>query len=263
MLSVLRVEWLKLKSYKPFWVINLLYPLTFVGMMLIVLRVYTLFQSQKALTDMAFASPPFEFPGIWQSVTYTAGFFHFIPCLLILLNVTNEFQFRTHRQNLMDGWSRLEFLGAKALVALGASCITLVWVALVGLIVGANQGGTLSMAGTHYLGYFFVQSLLYSSLALWLGFFLRRGLLSLAAFLFYSNLLEKILAAVVSSQVDHVAYFAPLASVNQLIPVPMLPQVASKLNEGMPSAHTLMLAGAGWIVFFLGTCWLRFRKEDL
>jgi len=263
MLNILRVEWLKLKGYKPFWVINLLYPLTFVGMMLIVLRVYALFNSKKALTDMAFSSPPFEFPGVWQSVTYTASFFHFIPCLLILLNVTNEFQFRTHRQNLMDGWSRAQFLGAKAFVALAASCVTVFWVAMVGLILGASQGGTLSLTGIHYLGYFFAQSLLYSSLALWLGFFLRRGLLSLAAFLLYSNLLEKILAAIVSSKIEQVAYFAPLASVNQLIPVPMLPQVTSQLTQGMPSTHTLLLTGGGWMAFFFVTCWLRFRKEDL
>lgn len=261
---LLSIEWLKLKGYRPFWVFFSLYPLTFLGIFYLVFRSYQVFRPEGTSVDaLAFTTPPFQFPGIWQTSSYIASFFHFLPCLVVMLSVTNEFSFRTHRQNLIDGWSRSQFLLAKGLLVLGAALVSTVWVGLTGLAFGFSQGGSLSTQGLQYLGYFFLQSTLYASFALWLAFLLRRGLLSLAAFLLYSNVLEKIGAAILNAQVEGLGYYAPLASVNPLIPMPMLPQVTRQLSQGQPAETSLLLAAVSWIAFFsLSVAW-SFRSQDL
>ena len=55
----------------------------------------------------------FSFPGIWHNVTYVAGFFKFFLAILVAILVSGEYEYRTIRQNIIDGMSRLEFFKSK------------------------------------------------------------------------------------------------------------------------------------------------------
>ena len=56
---------------------------------------------------------PFSFPYVWSTVPYIAGILIFMPAILIITLFTNEYSFRTHRQNIIDGWSRSRFIYIK------------------------------------------------------------------------------------------------------------------------------------------------------
>ncbi len=56
---------------------------------------------------------PFSFPNVWRTVPYDAGILLFIPAILIITLFTNEYSYRTHRQNIIDGWSRSRFIHIK------------------------------------------------------------------------------------------------------------------------------------------------------
>jgi hypothetical protein len=47
---------------------------------------------------------PYDFNNTWQS-TWPDRVFYYSPAMLIIL-ITNEYSFRTNRQNVIDGWSR-------------------------------------------------------------------------------------------------------------------------------------------------------------
>lgn len=262
---MLRVEWLKLKAYRPFWILLGLYPVVLIGFMGMLLRTYQYLTGKGGpAANAVFASPPFAFPGIWQTVTYLAGFFHFFPCVLILLSVCNEFQFRTHRQNLLDGWSRPRFYAAKLVVALCVTGFCFGCVALTGLAFGLLQGSVPSQGGTQFLAYFALQSLVYNAFAFWIAFTFRRGLLSLAIFFVWSNLLEKIVSAIAASRIHpNAGYFAPLATVNSLITFPMNSNVSKQLNLQAPDPVVLVGAACVYLALFLGITYGLYRREDL
>ena len=258
-----KIEWLKCRGYRPFWVLMALYPLALLGCLLLIVRFYHSFLSQQAMASQAQGILPFGFPAIWHTTTYLASFFHFIPAVVILLNVCNEFKFRTHRQNLLDGWSRAQFFQAKLGVAAAVTLICFAWVVVAAVAVGLYHGMPQSIEGTEYLGYFLLQSAVYNSLALLLGFWLRGGLLSLAVFLAYSNFLEKIGGGVASALVRHASYYTPLAVANQLVPFPMWRQAVQRLTPDAPGVGLLASLAGVYLVLFLGLSWLSFRRDDL
>lgn len=260
---MLKIEWLKLRGYRPFWVLMGLYPVTLFGLLLLFVRFYHYIVGKEAQANTLIGTLPFAFPTVWHSTTYLASFFHFIPCVLILLNVCNEFQFRTHRQNLLDGWSRGQFFLAKLGVAGLVTLISFAWVVLAALLVGLFHEGPFSLAGTQVLGCFLLQSAVYNSLALLLGFWLRRGLVSLAVFLVYSNFLEKILWGVASIQFRKIGYYAPLYVANQLVPFPVWQQAVKRLTPDAPDLASLLTLAAIYLSLFLALSWLSFRRDDL
>lgn len=265
------VEWLKLKHYRPFWVIAASYPLALLASVLagmklegVVLKEVT--EKGGMSAAVAMGRSPFVFPEVWQTLTYLASWFHFLPALLVMLAVTNEFQFRTHRQNLLDGWSRARFFAAKlalvVLICAGATFLVGAVAAGVGFARGSFEGGRL-----HYLGVFFVQSLLYGFFSLLLAFWLKRGLLSLFAFLMYTQVAENFLSWIVGKYALTLSYLAPLGCVDHLIPFPIKQQaaekLAAKLHPGMPPESVLLSAAALWMVVFLGLSWRLFKGQDL
>lgn len=262
---LLRVEWLKLRAFKPFWLLLGLYPVVLFGFMAIGLRAYNavLAKGGGVVTTTVLSSPPFAFPGVWQTVTYLASYFHFFPCVLVLLSICNEFQFRTHRQNLLDGWSRAQFLGAKLLVTWLVTLYCVACVAGLGLLFGCYTGSSLSSAGGQFLAFFLLQSLVYNSFSLWLGFLLQKGLLAVAGFFVYSNMVEPIASSLSGTRLPKANYFWPLSSVNHLIGFPLNSEVTRRLSLEAPSNGVLVAVGIAYLIFFVGTSWLLYRRSDL
>lgn len=261
---MLQIEWLKLKKFRPFWVVMVLYPVCLFGLLVIFASVYDQASQKHHEIQAITGATPFTFPELWTTVTYTASWFHFLPCVLILLNICNEFEFRTHRQNLLDGWSRAQFFGAKIMVTLGITTLTLLWVTLSALLMGVFHNSAPTWNSASSLLYFLEQSLVYNFFALAVGFTLRRGLLSLAFFLIYSNFLEKIIFWTASLSVRTLHYYAPLTVANQLLPFPIWKDAVRKaLAADGPNLTVLHGCAAGYLVLFVVVSWWRYRRADL
>lgn len=266
---MIRVEWLKLKHYRPFWVIAASYPLALLASVMVMMKLEGFIMkevTQKGgmTAAMAIGRSPFVFPEVWQTMAYVATWFHFIPALLIMLTVTNEFQFRTHRQNLLDGWSRAQFFLAKlaTLVAICAGATFFVGVVAAG--VGFARG-SFELGRLQYLGFFFLHCFHYGCFSLLLAFWLKRGLLSIFAFMFYTMGAENFLSWLASKFSQTLSYLAPLGSMDHLIPFPIqkVSEAAAKLHPGLPSEGVLLGAGACWMALCLGLSWTMFRRQDL
>jgi ABC-2 type transport system permease protein len=261
---MLQVEWLKLRRYRPFWGLIALYPLSMVGVLFLLLRLYQLGLSKGPEARALFSSvSPFAFPKVWHTAAYLGSFLHFFPCVLIMLSICNEFQFRTHRQNLMDGWSRAQFFGVKVCLAVLLALFGTASVALTAILAGLSSGSQPSLQGSEFIALFLLQCLVYNSFALLLGFWLQRGLLGLAFFLIYSNILESLLGWMANPLIPRVGYFAPLAVANHMIPFPAFQKAQEVLQPNALQPHTLITLSAIYAVLLVGVSWLWFRKRDL
>jgi hypothetical protein len=118
---------------------------------------------------------PFQFEYVWQTVSYVSGYVLIIPVLLIILLMTNEFQFKTHRQNIIDGWSREQFIGVKLQMVLVMALISTLVVICSGFVFGAVSGGEFSMENFGQVGFFFLKALSYFMTALLFGLLIRKS----------------------------------------------------------------------------------------
>src|SRR2546423_6278154 len=133
MIKLLKIEWMKLKNYRTFWILTSLYLVSIVGINFIAFkilqRIYEEKQS-KAAAELIIGNRPYSFPSAWQMTSYMSSFLLFLPGLLMIIFITNEFSFKTHRQNIIDGWSRNEFISVKILMALLLSILSTIMVAI-------------------------------------------------------------------------------------------------------------------------------------
>jgi hypothetical protein len=196
MLPLLRVEWLKIRRYKAFLILSIFYAL---GVFILNYIVYSVFDNMVknsqagALIDQF---NPFAFDHVWQTVSYASGYLLLMPALLMLLLVTNEYTYRTNRQNIIDGWSRAQSIQVKWMLALLFSIISTALVMIVGFLFGSLSGSDFSWDGFSHIGYFFLKSVSYLMLAILLGVWLKRTGIAIGVFFLYlggENILAQIL----------------------------------------------------------------------
>ena len=138
-------------------------------------------------TGFLSSGSPFGFPKVWQTVSYYSGLMLLLPGLLMLILVTNEFTYKTHRQNIIDGISRNQFTEVKLLMGLltAVACTVLVFIAalLFGFIVSTDS---FSLEGIENVGYFFLKALTYNFVAILMGVLIRRTGFAIAVYFIYT-----------------------------------------------------------------------------
>ena len=143
MINLLKIEWLKLKNYSAFIVLGLFFLLGILGSNYAVFYLKKNFIDKADPTKMIAGASPYDFTNTWQTTSYVSGFVLMLPALLMILIVTNEFSFRTHRQNIIDGWSRRNFIDVKIVMALIAAVVSTIVVFFTAIIFGFASGSFL------------------------------------------------------------------------------------------------------------------------
>lgn len=189
MIKLLKVEWMKIKNYNAFIVISSFFALG------VFASNYLAYSFKKNVIDPSdptgflSSATPFGFPKVWQTVSYYSGLMLLLPGLLILILVTNEFTYKTHRQNIIDGISRNQFTQVKILLgfitALASTVLVFIAALLFGLLVGSSS---FSLSGIENIGYFFLKALTYNLLAVLIGVLIRRTGFAIAVYFIYTVL---------------------------------------------------------------------------
>jgi len=101
-------------------------------------------------------SSPYQFPDTWQTTAFFSSFLLFMPGLLMIISITNEFSFKTHRQNIIDGWSRTEFILVKLMLVFIIAFISTIAVFITAFLFGIAIDGITHFSAAHieYLFYF-------------------------------------------------------------------------------------------------------------
>lgn len=208
-----QVEWLKLQSYRTFWV--------FVGIfMLSTLIVYWTFDKFIQFGPANLAQV-YQFPVAWYFVSYVSSWFTPFLTLLMITLVSNEISFRTLRQHVTDGMSPQEFLASKVILAIVISFGAMLFTFLTGLIIGITKGDLASSQNSFsmldYLLRVFWNSFGLICAGIMLALLLKRSAISIMVFLAWYWLVEPILGRAWL----HSAYaYFPLNSLEEFVPSP-------------------------------------------
>ena len=262
MLHLLKIEWMKVKNYRTFWVLSILYLISIYGASYIGYQVY----NSKPQNDGGMANSvigrPFDFPDIWHTTSYVSSFLMFMLGLLIIISVTNEFSFKTHRQNVIDGLSRTQFISVKMLLTVIISLVATLAVFVTTLIFGLQEGSDLSFEKKEYLGYFFLQALSYSSAALLFSMLLKRSGIAIGVYFLYSTIIENMLAGILNKYADNIGRYLPLESSDNLIRIPVFKVI---VNQMMTSYNTelLLIMTLVYLSLYYIISYRKFATDDL
>jgi hypothetical protein len=282
MFRLLEIEWLKLRGYRPFWVLMVLF------IVLLFLTNFVMSQGffLTTLKNQRLFKPDYSFPRVWDYVGFWVRMLGGLLPVFIIISTTNEIQYRTNRQNVIDGWSRAEFFHAKWL-----SCVVLA--VAVTLVAGALGAG-FAMFSQHHVAaagtgdpisgiltqttdahpeatghldrlfYVFLLGLNYTGLAMTLSFFVKRGVVTIILFLCFCYVLEKITGGIVNWRThSRIGDYFPLECSAGLLALPRPDVVKQAIGEATgPSNTTLALTSAGWLAFYYVVGWWKLRRSD-
>ena len=264
MLSLLHIEWLKLKNYRTFWILSGLFILSLFGINYIAYQIQEqVFSKQNPMASAILGNPPFRFPEVWQTVSYISSFLLFFPGLIIIILMTNEFSYKTHRQNIIDGISRMQFITVKIVLAALIALISTLIVFLVSITYGVREGSAaISIQNSQYVLYFFVQALSYTMVALLFAVLFRRSGISIGVYFLYSVVLEEALVKIIRYYFGDIAHYLPLESTDNLITFPILKNVVGQIVK-IPDAMPLLITAAVYLCLYIFICRQRFQTTDL
>ena len=221
--NLIKTEWLKIKNYRAFWWMTGLVALSYPGINYLFHFVY-----QQQLKDekmgplLKMINNPFTFPDVWQTVAFLSSWFIFIPSIVVIMFITNEYTYKTHRQNIIDGWSRNQFIAAKLIDVLIISILITVVYTIVALIIGFLNDDSVSNVwkGSSYIPLFFLQTFSQLSIAFLIAFLSRKAFVALGIFLFYFIILEPVAVGLFREFANDLGRFLPLEISDRLIPIP-------------------------------------------
>lgn len=261
MLHLLRIEWLKVKNYRAFWVFSILYLASIFLVNYIAWTIVERTQTEVPGSSMVLGSP-FAFPKVWQTVGWFSSWLLYFPGMIIIMLMVNEFNFKTHRQNIIDGWSRKQFISVKIAMVILFSVLITILNAITSLFFGLISRGSFSFEGMEYLIYVFFQALAYLFLALMLAVLFRRSGLAIIIFFLYGLIFEWLICGLMTFQfkLTPFSYFLPLQTSDVLIPIPFGAKV---MYPDAPAAIVLMIGVLAYITLYIFFARKKFLIDDL
>lgn len=224
----------------------------------------------------------FNFPFIWHFNTYIAASLKLFLAVVIVSMMSNEYSYRTLKQNLIDGLNKKEFILSKFLTVLLFSAVSTIFIFLVSLILGLSFSDYTEIgiifSGLEYILAYFLKLVAFFSFCLFLGILVKRSAFALG-FLIVWQTVEWILYSILRWQIfkdsdiaEGIANFFPLNSMANLIKEPFtrlgaIQSAATQLGETLTKSYSVELLNIGivlvWTALFIYGSYSILKKRDL
>ena len=211
-----------MKTYRTFWVLLGGFAVSFIAIFYFIANRF-MASSESHQEEMAkkLFGNPFAFPKVWLTSSWFGGIFFVIVGMLFILLITNEVQYKTHRQNIIDGWSRFDFLKAKFTMLIFLTIVSTIVVLIAGLLVGAAStpaNESYSFFGEfYYIGYFILMVVAYLMVAFVIAILIKRTGLSIIIYFGFVFIIDNLLWILLTYKHSQVGYFLPLESTDSLV----------------------------------------------
>ncbi|MCZ4318569.1 ABC transporter permease [Aequorivita viscosa] len=278
MLRLLNIELQKLRYNRAAKVISIVYFILITFIALISSIEFNFGDFHFRVADQGI----FNFPYIWHFNTYMAAILKLFLAIVIVSMMSNEYSYRTLKQNLIDGLSKREFVLSKFLTVLLFAGISTVFIFLVSLILGLsfsdyNEIGII-FSDLEYIGAYFIKLVAFFSFCLFLGVFVKRSAFALG-FLIVWQVIELLLYGLMKWQLfkdteiaDKISFFFPLNAMANLIKEPLsrlgaIQSAANQLGENFNKDYGVswlnLLIVMVWTALFIYWSYAILKKRDL
>lgn len=279
MLKLLKIEWNKIYYYKTTRIFTFIYFLILILIGVILAFIKPTIGGVKL--DIAKLGM-FNFPEIWQNITYLVAIAKIFIAVIIITNITNEYSNRTLKQNLIDGLSKKEFLTSKILTNVIFASFSTLFVFLICLVLGSvfstSEGAM--WKGIEYVGAYFLKLNLFFSICIFLAILLRKsafaflGLIVLWMGEAAISLCEFLIKAWMNKGFENVdpngfflSHYLPLNTSSKLIEIPSLEVSGFVLGGSIfnftPVKWEFCMVAILYSVLFLFLSYYLLKKRDL
>ncbi len=254
------IETRKLLPYRSFWFFTGGYTLLFFIVAFIISRLTMSIQGVSFLTSN---TKILMFPLVWQTICWIGGWFYYILGLLIILIVTNEFEYMTFRQNLINGIGRGQMIAGKVLVIGTLSIYACLTVVILCIMFGKppdGGSGTFFVNSGAFLSVFFLQGIGYLSFAMLVAVLFQRAVISTGIFIIWPLIAEPILGWLLNYQFGQdISKYLPFHVMSSIISAPFsIGNVHVVLPEGL-----IIGGSAAYIAAMILIIWLKVKFSDL
>lgn len=272
--KLLRLEFYKSFGYTNFWVFAGLW----LGLYFLVLLI--LLQVNAPLPGME-TKPYLQFPLIWSTCTWIASWFNLLLGIMIIVSVGNEYSFKTFRSLVINGLSRTDLVTGKVLfITFLAFCsvfLLCIFTIIFGLIFTTFGNDTSVFSKSYLVFVYFIQSVAYMSMGMFIAILLKNTALSIVSFILYFFPIEAIIRNFFPETIQ---LFFPVKIISNLTPLPdilhfgSMGQMTTSVN-GQPieqaistpppelSLYITTFIAIGYIILFISASNLLLKKRNL
>lgn len=269
MIRLLKIELKKVWPNRAFRLLSIMYMVAMVIIAMGVMPFLRYLKSKIEDFDMDGLDPtiiPFyEFPDIWQNLTSVAIWFKLLLGFSLIFSITNEFSYRTIRQNVIDGLSKHEFILSKIIMAGFLALASTATLFVLGLITGFMYSSELSFSlifsDSYFLLGFFLQLFAFLLFTLFVGVLIRKSIIAMGLLVFWILAVEN--GFYIYSQVKQIGwieYLLPVKSINALIHNPFPKYVFMEIQDwiAFPELALVLAYGA---LFYWATIRLVVKRD--
>ena len=281
MLRLLTIEFHKLKYNRASKVLSLIYFGLLTCIALIAAIRFDIGPIKFHLADMGI----FNFPYIWHFNTYVASILKFFLLLVIVSMMSNEYSYKTLKQNLIDGLSKKEFILSKFYTVIAFAAVSTVFVFVVSLILGLIYSDynefAIVTSDLEYLFALFIKLVGFFSFGLFLGILVKKSAFAVGAMVIWfiiENIFRGYLywnfkdADNTSESVSQIMQFLPLEAMSNLIKEPgtrlgAVKSIATQIGEVITKDYSVqftdILIVFVWTFIFIYLSFALLKKRDL
>ncbi|MDX1476214.1 MAG: ABC transporter permease [Saprospiraceae bacterium] len=262
-----KLEYLKFRRYRPFWIILGLFVLAF----------FAVGFSMKALVDFFVREnandlgkylenglPLFDFVDIWQNLAYITFLFKYILAFVVVISICLEYSNKTIRQNMIDGLSHREYLFSKLSLMVLLSLIAGALLTLLGLALGLMYSPVKSLdfvvLNMEFVLAYMFEVFCFLALAMFVATLLRRTGFAIVLFVLYSLAIEPIITAIMEFNYELEVWYFPVKSINNLIHIPFGKYIFREVQDFV-SLREIGVA-TFWMVLWIFLTYQLIRKRD-
>ena len=210
----------------------------------------------------------FDFPAVWPNMAWLAGYFQMVLAFFVIIDISNEYRYKTLRQNIINGMSKGDFLISKLwllfVISFGMTLMLFAYTLFMGLTYSADLDTVNIWQGVDFELAFFVQCFGYLALAMLIILLVKRAMLAMIILVAYS-IGDFTLS--MRFQDEFWSDFLPLKMLNNPIPPSFMRYKG--LGNGQEfeiSDHVIwseLGLGIGLCVVLVGLCYLVLRRRDI
>jgi ABC-2 type transport system permease protein len=267
MLHLLKIDLKKMTSYRTFWIICGLYFLTLgfgaaSGMEFLkwLASIFEDFGQQININRI----PLYHFPDVWLNLIWMGGLLKIVLGIMVVISITNEYTYRTVRQNIIDGMSRWEFLLSKILTNVLLSLMSVVMIFVIGLVTGMIYSPTIELkyilTDLEFFPAYFLEIFFFLSYALMLGILINRSGLTIIL-LMLTQMVEGILTANIDEYIPDLIPYFPMRSIWYLIQPPFPRYAFQEIQDYV--AWGSIIAVMAWTFIFNYIGYWKLKRADI
>jgi hypothetical protein len=274
MIRSLKLEWLKVKHYRVFWVLMIMYLVA----LLIIASAGGLFLEWLKRMGADFQGidptmlPIFDFPDVWQNIAYLGSYVKIFAAFIVIISVNNDLTYNTLRQNVIDGISKKEYIMSKMSMIISMALVSTLFLFVAGLINGIIYSHVWGLEyifdELEFIAAYFYEIVVYCTLAFLLALLIKKAGFVIVALLLYTIMFEPIAVAILENAPyfrdgiwPEIAQFFPIKSLNSLITLPFGRYIFMEIEDNVSLSAVAITFG--WFVFYISSIVYILNKRDL